>query len=284
MKHKGSVNVEIIATGDEIMYGRILDTNSNWLAQRIAEMGASLRRITTIGDEPETISSTLLEALRRDAHFIIFTGGLGPSEDDLTIESIGKALDRRIIIDPVGAEKIRTIYRKRGIIDKAMIKRGERMARILEDSCSLQNPVGFSVGMKLEEASKTICTLPGVPDEMKGIFNKHIAPMIESHANSVFLARTYNITMIWKDFFPLYRQMQIDYPDAYIKNAATPPVEGDDRSKEHTIKVDIVLEAPTLHEAEEKMRSLVSDYKQRMESIGGGRMELFKKDNSLKFI
>jgi nicotinamide-nucleotide amidase len=275
MKHKGSVNVEVIATGDEIMYGRILDTNSNWLAQRVAEMGASLRRITTIGDEPETISSTLLEALKRDAHFIIITGGLGPSEDDLTVESIGQAFNRKIIIDPIGAEKIRATYHKRGIIDKAIIKRGERMARILEGSCPLQNPVGFSVGMKLEEASKTICTLPGVPDEMKGIFSKYIAPLIQSHANSVFLARTYNITMIWKDFFPLYRQMQKDYPDTYIKNAATPPVEGDDRSKEHTIKIDIVLEAPSPQEAEEKMNSFISDYKQRIESLGGGRMELY---------
>jgi nicotinamide-nucleotide amidase len=275
MKHKGSVNVEVIATGDEIMYGRILDTNSNWLAQRVAEMGASLRRITTIGDEPETISSTLLEALKRDGHFIIITGGLGPSEDDLTVESIGQAFNRKIIIDPIGAEKIRATYHKRGIIDKATIKRGEGMARILEGSCPLQNPVGFSVGMKLEEASKTICTLPGVPDEMKSIFSKYIAPLIQSHANSVFLARTYNITMIWKDFFPLYRQMQKDYPDTYIKNAATPPVEGDDRSKEHTIKIDIVLEAPSPQEAEEKMNSFVSDYKQRIESLGGRRMELY---------
>jgi molybdenum cofactor synthesis domain-containing protein len=273
MKPTGSVNIEIIVTGDEIMYGRILDTNSRWIAQRVAEIGARLKRITAIGDELNTISSTLLEALKRDAHFILITGGLGPSEDDLTVSSIGMALDRKIIIDPIGAEKIRKVYENRGISDEASIRRGERMARILEGSQPLQNPVGLSVGMKVEAASKTILTLPGVQDEMKEIFKVHVAEMIKTHANSVFLAETYNITMAWKDFFPLYREMQKDYSDVYIKNAATPPIEEEERNKQHTIKVDIVLEAINVEKAHEQMRNLVFDYKRRIESLGNGRME-----------
>jgi nicotinamide-nucleotide amidase len=94
MKPIGSVKIEVIATGDELVYGRILDTNSHWLAKRVTEMGVKLRRVTMIGDEPELIASTLKEALLRDAHFIIITGGLGPSEDDLTVDSIGIALER----------------------------------------------------------------------------------------------------------------------------------------------------------------------------------------------
>jgi molybdenum cofactor synthesis domain-containing protein len=278
MKPTGSVNVEIIATGDEILYGRILDTNSHWMAQRVAELGAKLRRVTTIGDEPETIAEALHEALKRDAHFIIFSGGLGPSEDDITVDSIGAALGRGTVIDEEGAEKIRAIYRSRGIIDEASVRRGERMARILEDSAPMQNPVGFAVGMCVEEAGKAICTLPGVPAEMKGMFDAHVAPMIEGRANSVFLARAYNVTMVWKDFFPLYRDMQRDYPNVYIKNAATPPVEGEDRSKAHTIKVDLVLEAPTLTEAEEKMEALIEDYKSRINAVGGGEMQRISPD------
>lgn len=253
MKPTGSVNIEIIATGDELIYGRILDTNSHWIAKRVAELGARLRRVTMIGDEPELIAATLNDALLRDAHFIIVTGGLGPSEDDLTVDSIGLALTRDTVVDEEGASKIEAVYRKRGITDQAQIKRGRRMARVLEGSKPLQNPVGFAVGMAVEVAGKTICTLPGVPEEMKGMFDANVAPMIESESTSVFLAKTYNISMVWRDFFPLYRQMQIDYPDIYIKNAATPPVEGEDRSKVHTIKVDFVLEAATHDEAEEKM-------------------------------
>jgi nicotinamide-nucleotide amidase len=273
MKPTGSVNVEIIATGDELLYGRILDTNSHWLAQRVAEMGAKLRRVTMIGDEPETIAEALHDALKRDAHFIIFSGGLGPSEDDLTVESIGEALGRKTVIDEEGAEKIRAVYRQRGITDEASYRRGERMARVLEDSTPMQNPVGFAVGMCVEEAGKKICTLPGVPSEMKGMFDAHVAPMIEGTATSVFFARTYNVTMVWKDFFPIYRQMQSDYPDTYIKNAATPPVEGEDRDKVHTIKVDFVLEAPTQEEAEAKMSEFLEDYRGRIEAAGGGRLD-----------
>lgn len=274
MKPTGSVNLEIIATGDELIYGRILDTNSHWIAKRVAEMGAHLRRVTMIGDEPEIIASTLNDALLRDAHFIVVTGGLGPSADDLTVDSIGMALGREIIIDEEGAEKIEASYRKRGITDEASINRGRRMARVLKGSNPMQNPVGFAVGMAIEVAGKTVCTLPGVPDEMKGMFDAHVAPRIQSESTSVFLAKTYNISMVWKEFFPIYRQMQIDYPDIYIKNAATPPVEGEDRERVHTIKVDFLLEAQTHDEAEEKMKDFLADYRSRIDASGGGRMDL----------
>ena len=89
VKHKGSCGVEIIATGDELMYGRILDTNSNWIAKRLAELGANLRRVTMVGDDDADIIDALHEAMHRDADIIVFTGGLGPSEDDFTVDSIG---------------------------------------------------------------------------------------------------------------------------------------------------------------------------------------------------
>ncbi len=274
MKPTGSVNVEVIATGDELIYGRILDTNSNWIAKRVAEMGARLRRVTMIGDEPALIGSTLLNALKRDAHFIVITGGLGPSEDDLTVDSIGMALGRETFIDEEGAAKIEATYRKRGITERSSIDRGRRMARILIDSNPMQNPVGFAVGMKIDIGGKTVCTLPGVPSEMKGMFDAHVAPMIMSQTNTVFVARTFNISMVWKEFFPLYRRMQGDYPDIYIKNAATPPVEDEDRDKVHTIKVDFVLEAHTFDEAEASMEAFIKVYRDRIKEIGSGEMDL----------
>jgi len=278
MKPTGSVNVEIIATGDELIYGRILDTNSHWIAKRVAEMGARLRRVTMIGDEPALIGSTLLNALKRDAHFIVITGGLGPSEDDLTVDSIGIALDQSTVIDEEGASKIEAIYRRRGITEQSSIDRGRRMARILEESQPMQNPVGFAVGMKIDIGGKTVCTLPGVPSEMKGMFDAHVAPMIMSQTNTVFVARTFNVSMVWKDFFPLYRRMQVDYPDIYIKNAATPPVEDEDRDKVHTIKVDFVLEAPTFEEAQRDMENFLAVYRRRIDDLGGGEMDLIRQN------
>lgn len=266
MKHKGSPRVEIIATGDELIYGRILDTNSNWLAKRLAEIGAQLRRVTMIGDDYDDLRETLQGALVRDAEVIIFTGGLGPSEDDFTVDAIGRALGMEISHDPVSFQKIKEIYERRG----SDLNRGARMARILEGSEAIQNPVGMSVGMKLLHNGKLIFTLPGVPQEMMGMFDVHIAPIVEQEAKHKLLGYTYGVSMVWKDFFPVYNQLQNDYPEIYIKNAATPPEAEEERSKVKEIKVDIVVQGATIEEAEDKMRSFMDEYQRRIDANGGG--------------
>jgi molybdopterin-biosynthesis enzyme MoeA-like protein len=152
------------------------------------------------------------------------------------------------------------------------------MARVLEKSEPMQNNLGLAVGMKVDVKPKTIFTLPGVPEEMKGMFNANIAPIIKSHSTSVLLAKTYKITMIWKDFFPLYREMKRDYPEMYIKNASTPPIEEENRNNVHTIKVDFVLEAPSREKAVKKMEDFLKDYNQRIRAVGGGKIELFQRE------
>jgi molybdenum cofactor synthesis domain-containing protein len=266
VKHKGSPRVEVIATGDELIYGRILDTNSNWLAKRLAEMGAELRRVTMVGDDYDDMRDTLLGALDRDTEIIIFTGGLGPSEDDFTVDAIGRALGKAVVTDPVGFQKIKGIYERRG----SDLKRGARMARILEGSEGIQNHVGMSVGMRLLHMGKLIFTLPGVPQEMQGMFDEHIAPVVEAEAKHKLLGHTYGVSMVWKDFFPVYTKLQADYPEIYIKNAATPPEAEEERSKVKEIKVDIVVQGATMREAEEKMESFMAEYKRRVDAAGGG--------------
>ncbi len=266
MKHKGSPRVEIIATGDELIYGRILDTNSNWLAKRLTEIGAELRRVTMVGDDYDDMRDALLKALDRDAEIIIFTGGLGPSEDDFTIDAIGRALGLAVTNDPVGFEKIREIYARRG----SDPKRGMRMTRILEGSEAVQNRVGMSVGMKLLYNGKLIFALPGVPQEMQGMFDDGIAPVLEAEAKHKLLGHTYGVAMVWKDFFPVYTQLQKDYPEVYIKNAATPPEAEEERSKVKEIKVDIVVQGATKRDAQEKMECFMAEYKRRVDAAGGG--------------
>ncbi len=266
VKHKGSPRVEVIATGDELIYGRILDSNSNWIAKRLAELGAELRRVTMVGDDYDDLRDALKDALDRDAEIVIFTGGLGPSEDDFTIDAIGRALGLSVTHDPVGFGKIKEIYERRG----SDLKRGARMARILEGSEAIQNAVGMSVGMKLLHNGKLIFALPGVPSEMQGMFNSCIAPIILAEAKHKLVARTYGVSMVWKDFFPVYTQLQADYPEVYIKNAATPPEAEEDRSKVKEIKVDIVIQGATVKEGEAKMESFMEEYKRRVDLAGGG--------------
>jgi nicotinamide-nucleotide amidase len=266
VKHKGSPRIEVVATGDELIYGRILDTNSNWLAKRITEMGAELRRVTMVGDDYDDMRDALLGALDRDAEIIIFTGGLGPSEDDFTVDALGKALGKAVVTDPIGFQKIKEIYERRG----SDLKRGARMARILEGSEGIQNHIGMSVGMKLLISGKLLFTLPGVPQEMQGMFDEHIAPVVEAEAKHKLLGHTYGVSMVWKDFFPIYTKLQIDYPEIYIKNAATPPEAEEERAKVKEVKVDIVVQGATKQEAEEKMEVFIAEYKRRVDAAGGG--------------
>ncbi|RLI07703.1 competence damage-inducible protein A [Candidatus Bathyarchaeota archaeon] len=266
MRLQGGYSVEIIATGDEILFGRIVDTNSSWIARRASEIGARLRRITCVGDDVAEIAQALREALARDSDLVIFTGGLGPSEDDVTVQAIGRAVGRRVELDPEEVERIRARCAELGVDSTP---RREQMARILEGSKPLPNIVGMATGMMLREGGTTIVALPGVPEEMKAMFDAHVAPMIEENAASRFLARTVTVRIVWKDFFPLYRSTLRDFPDVYLKNEATPPLRAGEREKVHDIKVDIVVEASSKPECERKMDAFLKEFRRRIEASGG---------------
>lgn len=258
--------VEIVVTGDEVLFGRIQDTNSNWLAGRLAELGARLRRVTCVGDDVGVIASVLRDSLGRSNDMIVFTGGLGPSEDDMTVEGIAMAVGREVILDQGAVERIRRVYAERGIHDTA---RGERMARIVEGARAIPNPVGMSVGMMLQEGGTLVVTFPGIPVEMKAMFDESVAPIIERRSPTKFVAMTVTARVVFRDFFPVYRQMHLDYPDVYIKNAATPPESPEGRLMVRDIKVDVVTEGGTRELSEDRMRVVLDDFRGRIEALGG---------------
>ena len=265
MRREG-YSLEIITTGDEILFGRILDSNSNWLAVRAAELGAHLHRITTVGDDVDDISAVLKDTLSRENDMIIFTGGLGPSEDDLTVESIAQTVNRGLVVDQGAFEKIRRSYERRGFTN---LERGKRMARIVEGSRAIPNPVGLSAGMVLPIGDTLVVTFPGIPVEMKAMFDETVAPLIERKASTRFTARTITARVVFGEFFPIYRAMQADYPDAYIKNAATPPERANERVQVREIKVDIVVEAPSLEESVARRRRIEAKNGEIFDRVNG---------------
>jgi molybdenum cofactor synthesis domain-containing protein len=258
--------VEVISTGDEILFGRIVDTNSAWIARRAAELGAPLRRVTSVGDDLGEISGVLREALEREADLILFTGGLGPSEDDLTVDAIGQALSRDVVLDQGAVEWIRKKYAERGIHNTT---RGEKMARVVDGSRALENPVGMATGMELVEGGSTIMTFPGVPSEMKAMFDAYAAPLIEGRTTSRFAANTVVARVVFKEFFPKYLGMQADYPDVYIKNAATPPESPEERAKVKDITVDVVAEGGSREESVKMLDEVLAEFDRRLGEVGG---------------
>jgi len=123
--------------------------------------------------------------------------------------------------------------------------------------------------MMLREGGTTIVTFPGIPVEMQAMFEEHVKPLIEENAASRFVARTVTARVVFRDFFPVYRGMQGDYPDVYLKNAATPPESPEGRLRVHDIKVDVVVEGGTREEGEARMAEVLGEFGRRLGEVGG---------------
>ena len=112
-------------------------------------------------------------------------------------------------------------------------------------------------------------TFPGVPSEMKAMFDAYAAPLIEGATSSRFAANTVVARVVFRDFFPVYRGMQADYPDVYIKNAATPPEAPEERVSVKDITVDVVVEGGSREESESILGEVLAEFGRRLGEVGG---------------
>jgi nicotinamide-nucleotide amidase len=162
------MRAEIIAIGDEITSGQLLDTNTQWLSQRHEELGIRVLYHTTVGDELDPMADVFREAIRR-ADVVVSTGGLGPTADDLTRHALAKAAGRELIVDRQMLEEIRRLYQRR---KRVMPKQNEQQAMFPQGSRVVVNPHGTAPGIALDVpreglAPARVFCLPGVPAEMK---------------------------------------------------------------------------------------------------------------------
>jgi molybdenum cofactor synthesis domain-containing protein len=215
------MNVEILTIGNEILIGKTQDSNSNWMAKRIAKYGHHLKRITTIGDDLNEISSTLKDILARNPDVIITTGGLGPTFDDMTLEGIAKGLKRDIELNQHAFNSIKKAYEsatRRGILKlEGMTKERKKMAYLPKGSTPLPNTVGTAPGVKLMERNITIFILPGVPAEMKSMFRNVITPLLKERKGK-FIEKGFIFTGIGESqIAPYITKLEHEYPKLWIK-------------------------------------------------------------------
>jgi len=181
---------EIIFTGNELLNGNVLNTNSEWMAKTLTSLGVQVKRMTVIEDNIKAISDTLQESLSRGPDYIVTSGGLGPTYDDVTLEGVAKALGRSLEVDPVALKMIQERYilaQKAGILRiKDVEKSMEKMARLPAGSDPLPNPVGAAPGIVIEQGDTTIFSVPGVPAEMKAILTHSIVPLIKATVGNAF--------------------------------------------------------------------------------------------------
>lgn len=158
------MKAEIIAVGTEILTGQIVNTNAQFLSEKLAEIGVDVYFQTAVGDNEVRLLS-LLEIASQRSNLVILTGGLGPTEDDLTKQTLAKFLGKDLVFDPQAQEKLDIFFAHRP--DYARTPNNERQAQIVEGATPLPNETGLAVGGVSEVDDVTYVVLPGPPSELK---------------------------------------------------------------------------------------------------------------------
>jgi nicotinamide-nucleotide amidase len=187
------MKAEIIAVGSELLTPDNIDTNSLFLTQRLNEAGWQVHLKTVVGDNHEDIAGVLRAALER-SRLIIFSGGLGPTEDDLTRTAVSSVLGRPLLLDSGVLEQMRRKFAARGF---TMTKINERQAEVMQGAEVLDNPMGTAPGQWIEEEGRYIALLPGPPRELKSMFDERVQPKIRRLGGERTLAcRSFHVTGI----------------------------------------------------------------------------------------
>lgn len=168
------MNAEIVAIGSELLLGQIVDSNSAWIAQRLANSGVNLFYKTIVGDNLDRMVEILDRALDR-SDVVITTGGIGPTRDDLTREAVAKVTGRNIVVDDQSLKELEERFRRRGFI---LTKNNERQAEIPEGATVVKNPNGTAPAFIVEDAKGVVVSLPGVPFEMKWLVDNEVLPYL----------------------------------------------------------------------------------------------------------
>jgi nicotinamide-nucleotide amidase len=177
------MNAEIITIGDEILIGQTVDTNSAWIANKLNLIGVDIHRITSISDKKEEIFKALNNA-GKDVDLILITGGLGPTNDDITKIALTEYFNTRLILNKDVLKQIETFVVKR---KGDMNERNVKQAEVPENCIVLENTIGTAPGMLFQKEGKTIISMPGVPFEMKELMKKHVIPLLMSKQQDIHI-------------------------------------------------------------------------------------------------
>jgi nicotinamide-nucleotide amidase len=176
---------EIIAIGSELLAPDRTDTNSLWLTEKLNSIGIEVKLKTIVGDDDARLEEAIKDATRR-SKFVITTGGLGPTEDDITRKVAARALGRRLLLDETILAELREKFRSFGHV---MPERNSRQAMVIERAEVLPNPNGSAPGLFIEHEGVCVVLLPGPPREMRPMFENHVLAKLEASAGSVKISR-----------------------------------------------------------------------------------------------
>ncbi len=241
------MKAEIISIGSEILRGQITDTSANFIAQKLVELGIDLEHISVVSDNSESLLSTLKLAFQR-SDLIITTGGLGPTEDDITYQIIARALSLKLIKYPEAEENLKRILKK---INTTLSPSNLKQTYLPEGAKIIINQYGTAPAMILEKDNKIICSFPGVPHEMKRLIEENLIPYLKEKfpPSMIKKSKTLKITGLGEssvnELIRDYMNKQTNFSFGIYANP-------------EDIQVQITTQAPTEKEVEKMLQSSVN--------------------------
>jgi len=243
-------SAEIVTIGTEMLLGDLVDTNTAWISQRLAGLGVGIYRHTTVGDNPDRIVDALREASSRST-LVITTGGLGPTSDDLTNACIATLIGREMVEYPEAREHVDDMFAKFG---REPTENNYKQALFPEGTALIPNPVGTAMGALLEWEGTLFATLPGVPTEMKSMFDETLEPLVRARSEGRIVSKTLHFAGIGES--ALAEKVQ-DFLDATDPTVA--PLAGQGR-----VRLRITTRAATEEEAWEKIAPIEKEVVSRL--------------------
>lgn len=220
------VTVEILAIGNELLIGDVLDTNSHWIIKKITGMGGQVNRCVILPDNLDIIATEIQAALQRKTEVIFTIGGMGPTVDDLTLQAIAQGINQPLEANQEAInfvhQKYQELAEKGYVDDSKMTPARSKMGILPKGSIPISNPVGAAPAVISRVKETTIISLPGVPRELKGIFDNSLPSILqEKFGNNFFLEKVVMVDSNDESVIaPILNIVCQDNPKIYIKSRA----------------------------------------------------------------
>jgi len=256
MRDRHLVSAEIVAVGTEILLGSLTDTNTPWLSQRLAASGVVVYRHTTVGDDKGCLVAALSEAATR-ADLVLSTGGLGPTSDDLTNEALGQATGRYMVEYPEAKRHIDEVFER--FTGRRPPALAYKQALFPQGSELIPNPLGTASGALLQTDDALLATLPGVPAEMRRMFEGTLEPLIRKRSAGVIVSVLLKFGGISEEELSEEIQDLLAAPDPTVA-----PLIGPGQIGRGEVHVRVTTRAPTRGEAKERVEPVAEEILSRL--------------------
>src|SRR5215213_10025203 len=256
MKVRRLASAEIVAVGTEILLGSLVDTNTAWLSRRLAASGVAVDRHTAVDDDRDRLVAALSEAASR-ADLVLSTGGLGPTFDDFTNEALGQALGREMVEYPDARRHVERAFRR--FTGRKPPPSAYKQALFPQGSELIANPSGTAMGALLELDGVLFATLPGVPAEMRRMFEETLEPMIGERSEGVIVSVVLKFAGISEE------ELGEEIGDLLgSSDPALAPLVGPGEVGRGEVHIRLTANAPTREVANEKMGPLAEELLRRL--------------------